>query len=396
MAGVTSSGFERKTREEIERDLKNRARNLFGENINLSDRSPLGKIIKNFAYEISQNWSAQQDVYNSSFVDFAHGQSLDYLAKLIGISRRPANPARSSEPQVFEGDEGVEIPEGFLVETIDGVQFFTVEDVTIDSTNSAEVNIEAVEAGEEGNVGAGEITEITNPISGLSSTNNPAPIVGGRDIESDFELRNRFQDSVQGGGASTADAIRASILKLDAVRDALVVENDTTSTVDGIPPKAFESIVYQGEATEIVETIFDTKAAGIEAYGDNSYTVLDSMGYEHTIKFTRPTDMQIYVDCTITTDDDEFPSGGIEAVEDNIIEYIGGELSNGEIVLGLGLGENVIRTRIIAKVHDIDGITDVTVALSTDGTDYSEANIDIDDIEVANTEPAKVDVVESA
>ena len=60
MPGLTEEGFEKKTRVQIEQSLRNRARNLFGSNVNLDDDSPLGKIIKMMSYEFAQNWQAEE------------------------------------------------------------------------------------------------------------------------------------------------------------------------------------------------------------------------------------------------------------------------------------------------------------------------------------------------
>jgi len=488
MSGLTEEGFNRKTRLEIEQSMKNRAKSLFGNNINLSDDSPLGKIIKNTAYELAQNWQAGESVYNASFVDFASGASLDYLCKLIGISRRSAT--NSVGEQTFYGDDGTIIPTGFLVETEDEVQFYTTESGEI-SDGDVTLNIESVETGAENNIDAGFITEIVNPISGLDSTENLVAITGARDRENDFELRQRFEESVARGGASTIDAIRASLLQLENVTDAIVNENntmetsqgkititDTTTTADTIsvsinsipeitanhfnleytvsisdadttsdiankivtainndgkfddvtsstnvvtindgylnivdvsynpggtdssadteivnmPSKSIECFVYGGVNEDIYISIFDTKAAGIMAYGKTFYSVEDNLGNLHSIGFSRPDFIDIWVDADITTNSD-FPTDGNTQVQTEIIKYIGGIDEDNTEYQGITLGEDVIRTKIIAAIHNINGITDVDLQVGESNTTLGYENITIGEKEVAITDDTKVDVV---
>ena len=392
MAGLTDQGFQKKTRIEIEQNMKNRAKNLFGNSVNLSDNSPLGKIIKNTAYELAESWRSSEDVYNASFVDFASGVSLDYLCKLIGISRRPPNTAKGE--QTFYGDNGTIIPEGFLVETEDEVRFYTTESGEIES-EEVTLAIESVEGGLDKNIEAGFITEIVNPISGLDSTTNPTATEDGRDRESDFELRERFEQSVARGGASTIDAIAASLLQINGVIDALVEENNTMETIaDGAerPPKSIECFVYGGQDADIAEVIFDTKPAGIESYGDVTVSVEDILGNTHDMSFTRPDFIDIWVEADITTNS-EFPSDGNEQVQTEIIKYIGGTDADLVEYDGLALGEDVIRTKIIAAIHNIDGITDVDLQIGDSETSLATSNITIGAKEVAITDDTKVDVV---
>ena len=418
MTGLTDQGFQKKTRIEIENSMKARAKNLFGNDINLSDKSPLGKIIKNTAFELSESWNASEDIYSSRFVDFASGVQLDYLCKLIGISRRTANPARSSEKQVFEGDDGTTIPSGYIVETEDEIRFLTTDSDTIEN-GTAEVHIEAEEPGSEGNLPANTITGIVNPISGLESTYNPAETIDGRDIESDFELRNRFQESLAAGGGSTIDAIRAELLQIDGVIDAIVEHNNTMNSVYDIldnleaeiqaeelnnalelvddtrdaiaDSKSINAIIYGGQDEDISNVLFDNVAAGIQTIGDTEIMVDDDRGIDHPVFFDRPDYVDVYVNAQITTGSN-FPTDGHEKVRTEIIKYIGGVDEDQEQYDGLTLGDDVIRTRIIAATHNVDGIVDVDVLIGETESDLSANNISINDSQVSRTDYEKVEV----
>ena len=80
--GVTPEGFKLKPREVITEDLKSRAKNLFGNDINLDTDSPLGKFIQLISWELSKNWHSLEKIYNSHYVNSASNQSLNDIHRV--------------------------------------------------------------------------------------------------------------------------------------------------------------------------------------------------------------------------------------------------------------------------------------------------------------------------
>ena len=390
--GLTEKGFKRKRYADIIEEKESRARELFGENVNLGEQSPLGLFIRLNAWEESLAWQVAEDVYLSAFVDSATGTSLDKVAQFIGVVRNPAT--RAAGVVKFEGDDNTIIEEGFLLETEDGIQFETTEEVEIDG-GDVTAEIRAVEPGTDGNVPADTITEIVAPIEGLDSVTNDDETTGGRNKETDAELRERYINSVARPGASTADSIRAALLDIEDVRAALVIVNNSDTTDgDGRPPKSFESYVLGGDPADIAKTILQTSAAGIEPYGTEDEIVEDDSGQEHTIGFTYAAEKDIYVEVSVTTNE-EYPVDGNEKMVTEIIKYIGGEDEDGQLYTGLSMGEDVVYTQIIKACYRVPGVEDVDVGIDTNpdptpGTDT--ANISIDTTEVAETAHDKVGV----
>ncbi len=394
--GLGPDGFTRKKYADIVADMEARARNLFGENVNLSERSPLGIFIKIIAWSIALLWELAEAVYYSAFIDTSEGTSLDYACKYAGIARKPAKKASvtpSGDPAYvkFTGDAGTTVAQGKRVATEDGVEFETLEEVTLDAAGEAYPKVQAVEAGEQGNVPANTITVIINPQAGLSSVTNPEEITGGQDEETDAELRQRYYDSLAKGGSSTVESIKAALLEVDGVKDVVINENDTINTVDGIPPKSFEVLVYGGTDNDVAQAIFNSKSAGIQSYGSTTVDITDSMGKVHTIGFTRPIFKDIYVDVTLTTNEN-FPVDGKTQVQTEIIKYIGGTDANAEAHDGLGLGEDVIHYKVIAACSNVPGITDLTVQIGFAADALGTANLAIASNEVAQTNTTKVTV----
>jgi hypothetical protein len=162
------------------------------------------------------------------------------------------------------------------------------------------------------------------------------------------------------------------------------------ATVDGVPAKAFESTVYGGTNADIADAIYRTKAAGIQAFGDIIVPITDDYGQVHNIGFSRVAEITVYVNVVLTTDTELFPVDGMTTIETNIIKYIGGTDADSTKYYGLGLGDDVVYTKIIGICHSVAGVTDVVVTLSTDNITFTAANVAIATGEVAVTDYAKV------
>ncbi len=66
------------------------------------------------------------------------------------------------------------------------------------NTRSIQVPIEAITAGEDGNVIAGAITQFASPLVGLDTITNPAGLLNGFDSEPDQRLKDRFASFILG------------------------------------------------------------------------------------------------------------------------------------------------------------------------------------------------------
>lgn len=387
---LTSSGFQRKRYADIVEDMKNMAKTLFGEDVNLSERSPLGKFIQLVAYQRAEDYELAEDVYYSAFVDFAEGATLDYAVKRVGITRKPW--LKATGPVILNIEKGTTVPAGTIVGKPTNVKYKTLETVTAVETGDYTVKVEALEFGEIGNAEVGEINTIYTPVFGLNSVTNTEAFRNGQDEETDEELRERYYASLSKGGSSRIESMRAKILdEVEVVRACLIIENDSdVPDADGRPPHSFETIVLGGEASAIAQKIFQTKPAGIRAYGSQTEIVYDSQGKDHIIGFSYAQHVPIYVKVQVKKGTD-YPLNGDDLVKEEIVKYIGGE-ANGTVYNGLGMSESVILAKVLASVLKVSGVIDAAVQLSTDGVTYGENNILIDFAQVADTDFTKIEV----
>ncbi|MCA0980247.1 baseplate J/gp47 family protein [Exiguobacterium aestuarii] len=386
---LDEKGFKRMTYDEILTELENRAKSQFGQDLNVGRLSVMGILLRVIAWFIGLTWQLAEAVYLSAFISTATGVNIDRLAKLLGITRRQAAPAFGTVTITGLPNKLIEIGTKIRGPKEDDPIYQTVADLTLDGAGNGSVGIEALEAGVGSNVLANTLTELVEPDLDIYTVTNTEPIMNGVNTETDQELRERYEDSLSTGGASTLEALRASLLGVSGVQTVLIEENDTMTELNSIPPKSFSALVYGGSDQDVAEAIYSVKPAGIRSYGTTEVVVEDSIGGTHTIGFERAEVVPIYVNVTLSTNE-FFPVDGMDKVQTNIIKYIGGIDADETVFNGLGLGDDVIYTRIISAAHAVQGIDDVTVELGTSENPVGTSNIAITNRQVALTDADKV------
>lgn len=387
--GLTEKGFHRPTYTELLNAIEYKARELFGDKVNLTVRSPLGLFLRILAWVWNILFSCLEDVYNSRFVDTAAGNSLYNLGKNIGM--RVLTEGKASGYITIEGEPGTLVPSGFLVGTNGGLQYTVVSPVKIPETGTVLAIVKAVETGPEYNTGAGTVQVIINPSSvpGISSVTNAADITGGRIKETEAEFRQRYYESVDYAGGVNADAIQGAILNdVDGVSSAFVYENDTDGHDDvyDLPPHSLESVVYGGLDEEIAKTIYSRRSAGIQTKGNTVVNVLTASGQELPIFFSRPTPIKIWVKVTGVVRGAGY--GGDSAIREALVTYIGNDSFG-----GLEIGTDVIYMKLPGIITmAVSGVEDFDILISTDGENYGKSNIAIGYREKAVTEESAVEV----
>lgn len=387
---LDKNGFKRKRYSDLIDDMTLKAKELFGENTNLSEKSFLGILIRLYAWFLAIIWEVAEKVYNSGYMHKAEGIQLDRKAWEFGITRLTEQYAQGTID--IQGTPNYTVEEGTLFETANGVLFQLVADVTLDDNGVGTGDIICTEVGTKGNVAANTITIMSNPDENITSVTNPTATTGGRERETDAEFLERYQQTLSGLGSTSADSIRAELLKLDGVRAAVVIEN-TQSTPDGAgrPPKSISTYVLGGDENEIAQVIFQKKAAGIEAYGAEQVQVYDLAGYPHTIGFSRATEVPIAIQLTIQKND-RFPADGVQQVKTELIKYIGGTDADGTSYTGLNVGETVVFSRLINQVYRIDGVDDVQLLVGVKGQTLGTSNVTMDITEVAQISYMDIEV----
>ncbi len=370
---LTSKGFERLSFNDILENKIVKAKELFGEDIDTSENTPLGKFIRINAYDLADAEEEAENIYYSIFPNTARGVSLDRLCVFVGISRNPAVAAKYKV--TVTGESGYTVPVGFTVGSTSGVTFYNIADTEI-IDGECEITVYCTEAGAEGNINPALITKVINPVAYVTAVQGIELIESGEDDETDYSLRKRFEEAREGSGSCTESSIKAALMKVTSVESVNIITNETAETDEGgRPPFSFECFIKGGENyhSEIAETIYNKKPIGIKTYGTESVDYVDEYGYTYTIMFSHTTEVDVKVYAEIRTDTSFSSTTGVSEITENLMSYIS----------SLGVGESVVLSSLYGQIHAVDGVVEVTsLKLSKDGEDFKAANIDIEQNEI--------------
>ncbi|MGP1567993.1 MAG: baseplate J/gp47 family protein [Peptoanaerobacter stomatis] len=380
MFGLSEKGFKRKLYRDIEKDLFTRAKDIFGEDINLSERSPLGIFLMVIAYSLSLLWQVAERVYLQGHLHSSEGISLDYVCEKADIYRFPA--LKSYGEVKFTGTKGKMIYKGFKVGTINKVIFETIKEVQIGENGKVYADVRCLSLGNIGNVDANQINVIINPELDVSSVINEERFLTGREIETDEELRERYRLSFQGSGKATINAIIAHISKIATLKGYKVLENETMQVKNGMQPKSIKVIVSGGTDEEVGQAIFESKSAGIATNGNITYMATDNIGQKHEIKFSRATELSVYSKIDVTFYDNLQNKEDIKSsIKTSFKEYL----------RNLSMGSSVILSHIIADILNTNKyIKDISILIGKNSDNCSANNIILLDEEVATTTDDKI------
>lgn len=377
---LTEKGFERQTYDEILSIQIERAKILFGDDIDTSENSTFGKLLRLMCMDAAEHQQTAEKVYLGAFPNTADGVSLDRLCRLVGISRNPATYAQH-EVEVT-GTAGTTVPMGFLVSAGD-VVFHTVDSYSL-TNGTATVIVECNDAGLIGNVEVGDITAIVNPVANITAIKHTAIQQVADDIESDYELRKRFPQAISGAGSGTPDSLRGAILRVSGVESVLIQENYSSEEVDGIPAHSFRCYVLAPASAkqEIAAAIFSKKPIGVSSAGTEAVEIADVGGGKHLIHFSWTEEKTVHIKCNITTDS-SFSAESVQTIKNNLINKLEAYTN----------GQSVTVTSLYSAIY-VSGVTDVTsLTTSINGTTYGTTPITVGVSQVARTSADAIEVI---
>lgn len=409
--GLTPIGFATESFDEIRKNLVTDAASRLGTSLDLGDQSVIGQLIAIVAAKVETCQNLAQAIYNATG-DSATGDGLLNQCALTGTI--PLNPLPSTVNLTLAGNAGVTINLGSQAQTAEGLVFeitqvkpltalvsraastaYSVGDrrknadhcyecvgegttsagagpsvtsgTQLDGTVTwrwigtgsavADATAQTLQNGEYVAL-ADTIRTIKTPIAGWMTVTNLLDAVPGRLVEPDESLRLRRQAELAASGAHGLNAVRADLLTMLAAENAsnysvTIFNNTSDATVEGMPPHTFECLVRGGDSQKIADVIFDSTALGYRSHGNTSVVVTDSQGFEQTIKFSRPTTVDIYATLNILVDASKFPADGVALIKQQIVTW-------GD---ALACGHNAVASAIAAQAFKISGVLDVTSCL---------------------------------
>jgi uncharacterized phage protein gp47/JayE len=396
MPGVTPTGFERPTLRELLEQIQSDQISEIHPAWDVSPETVIGQVNAIVSRQLGIAWETLEICYGAFDPDRAEDFLMVSLAKLTGTERRAAT--QSAVLCTIDLDEETELIAGEHFAHIDGrpdVRWTPQENFTAPADGEHSVMFVSEATGPIA-AGSGTITVIATSVVGWNSITNPDIATLGRNIDSIATLRQRREEQLAATGSATIDAIRADVLSVEGVDSCKVFENDSDATVDGMPPKSVEVLVYDGESpaaadNEIAQAIWNSKAGGIQTVGSSSGTALDALGGERTVNFTRPEPVPVFIEITVLAGPGYTAAGGDSALADFIV-------AEARKIHGVGDDVKWRRVDSLAFKFDDPGVTvsDVsTFLIATVDPPMSAANISITDRQIAAFAVPRVAVTSS-
>ena len=156
-------------------------------------------LINAFAYREQLLRTMINATARQCLVDFATGMALDYLGKLLGVTRLPASASETTiQYNLVPGHAALTLPAGLRVQSIDGLATFALAaPISVDAlTNTVQGVAICATPGSAGNAYApGGVAIILDPQPYLQTASNIDVTTGGSDAETDDQLRARIEEA---------------------------------------------------------------------------------------------------------------------------------------------------------------------------------------------------------
>ena len=303
-----------------------------------------------FSEVVGELYAFGAEMLKQGFLDTATGFWLDRKAKEYGITRKPAikTVGRIVYSRPLPKSTNIPIPTGSIVTTPKDqsgkeYRYFTTEEaVLLAEELSVSVPVIAEEAGSSYNVGPDSISKMKTYINGIGSVTNEVGWITtvGVDEEKDSALRQRcflaWEELSQGG---TARAYVSWALSVPGVKSAFV--DDTLPRGEGTV-----DIYIMGEAGPPDAALIDAVQAVID---ENRPITADAL--------MRSPDI-VTVDISMrVTPRSGFDPNTIETEISRRISVYFGDIDDPDLsIIPLGVGRDVVASRIVAIAMEVDGV----------------------------------------
>lgn len=239
----------------------------------------------------------------------------------------------------------------------------------------------------------GVITKIVKTVAGLESVVNVGSYIAGRLTETDTEFRQSYADKIYNRSSAMLESIKSAILEnVQGVESVAPYENYTDATDSmGRPPHSIEIVVDGGSATEIAQQILNTKAGGINTFGDVETVLPGVYGEDITVRFNRPTYVYVWFQVGVTlSGSTNPPTNYADLIKETILECMEGVEAGSDVI------PQRFTTALYNKVSGIDYF-DIRLFSSTESgsspSSYTERSVSITARQRAITSESRIGVV---
>jgi uncharacterized phage protein gp47/JayE len=292
--GLTEDGFVKKTPDVVLSDLQAMFRATYGNDIDLGPTTTWGSEIAILAELENVHQDQLEAMYAAMFPQTASGSNLVRNCELIGVD--PLAATVSKVNVIMSGSNGTTVLSGSVFATsVLGTRVITQADASIGTSFTGSVECWAQDVGPF-QLASGSITTIVTPVVGLKSVYNlEDAFYVGTNLETDAQLRAHRESGLGISAGASTNAIRAGLLAVSGVTSVSINKNKTSAEVDGLPAYNMEAIVQGGTSADVAAALAEKCAATTPLSGTSVEYVIDSEGVAHPYYFSRPTDVDAYV-----------------------------------------------------------------------------------------------------
>ncbi|WP_210459595.1 baseplate J/gp47 family protein [Pantoea ananatis] len=295
-ATVNAQGISAPDYQAILSNITSYFKQIYGTDAYLDPDSKDGQMVALVALAIHDANNTAIQVYNSFSPSTAMSDALSRNVKINGIGRN--GETRSVVDLVCIGTAGQTITNG-SVRDANNIIWNLPASVTIQPDGQVTVTATCATPGAVAAM-PGTITQISTPTRGWTSVTNPSAATVGTAIEQDYALRIRQSQSVALPSLTPFAALDGAIANVSGVIRHKLYENDTGSPdANGLPAHSVAAIVDGGDVTAVAQTIRGKKGQGVSTFGSTSVVVPDFWGNPHTIYFSRPSPVPVFVAITL-------------------------------------------------------------------------------------------------
>lgn len=389
------NGLQVATSTEIQTELENGYKNIYGNDIAIGSNTQDGQLIAIYTQMATDLRELLMEVYNSFNPTLCRGRIQDVRYALNDITRKGGT--YTIVPITIEVNKTVTLQgldanfydvnaTSYAIADDSGNQYFLIDTTTLTSgTYTLPFRAQ--------NIGLVQpvLNTITNQVTivnGVLSVNNAsAPTTYGENQETDDEFAIRRERSPENKSQNSIDSILGQLLELDGLTQAAVYNHDyanypSTTDADGIL-LGYIWVIAEGGSNAEIATVIYANMAGSGTKGSVSVNVPTASGQVLGINFDRPIAVPLYIRFNYqhTTSETEFIN------ENAIKQYI---VDNLQFKINQYADSSVIVPIAQQGILASGGIGVCNyLEISTDGSNWSEfidsaTKQDIFTLDVAN------------
>ena len=303
----------------------------FGGGVNPALQTPQGQLAQSETAIIGEKNDEIAYIANQVNPAMASGIWQDAIGYIYFMTRIPG--AGTVVNATCTGAVGTVIPIGAVAQDSSGYLYSAITSETIPSTGSVTVEFQNQTQGAIA-CASGALNKIYTAVAGWDTITNPSAGSLGNLVENRAAFELRRQASVAVNAVNSLDSIRAAVLAVTNVLEAVVVDNSTNSTVNygsTSYPLAAHSIcvsVAGGSSTSVATAIWNKKPPGCGYNGNTSVTIYDTTyptPYpSYTVTYLVPTSTPVYFKVQIQNNA-LLPSNITTLVQNAVIESFNGQ-----------------------------------------------------------------------